>query len=79
MQQQQRTVRVQEAMAVLLEEGFTLSHSRHLLYRLKSGEYELLAFTEKADLLENKTESFEDINDAISKYIRRVGPDKIGE
>lgn len=79
MKTQQRSVRIQEAMAVLLEDGFTITFGRHLLYRTKSGEFEILAFNHKTDLKEDETESFEDINDAINKFIRRVGPDKIGE
>ena len=80
----ERKVTVNEAMAILLEEGFTLSYSldrmgSYMLYKTKENEYELLVFNQRSDLRENRTESFDNIGDGIAKFIQRVGKEKIGE
>lgn len=62
-----------KAIASLLDKGLDLSLNGYHLYRSNKGkDYVLLHFDAKGNLHYDDEESFDDVNDAISKFLQRT-------
>lgn len=61
------------AIKLLLEAGCVIEKNRWHLYRSGAGDYRLLHFSERSDMLRDDEESYVDIADAVSKFVQKTG------
>ncbi len=62
----------EQAIKLLLESDCAVVRVGWHISKTKTGEYLLLNFNEDGNLLRDKEESYPDINDAVSKFVRRT-------
>lgn len=63
-----------EAVVLLLRAGCVVERGGWHVYRSqKTGEFVLLHFDKRGELISDDEESFPDVNDAAAKFARRAG------
>lgn len=61
--------KIKESIKILIEAGCDVTANRNRLYRHSQDEYIILRFNKNANIEMSKEESFDNLDDAVGKFI----------